>query len=317
MIYNILLLLMFFNFLINEEIITFNSFNPFSFKDIITNLENQEEQKVYGILNFPNNNLDKKHPLIIGVAGSDGWSEHHQDYLKMYRDMGIATFELKSFDSRDVVSTVGTQIDVTMAMMVLDSYMALNVLSNDSRIDKNKVAITGWSLGGGVALFSGWEKLIKAIKPNARFSAHLPIYPPCFIRVDELKFTNAPIHILIGELDDWTPSDACVELVSDLKKSNHNIDITIYEDSHHSFDSLEDLRIIEHGYSFKNCMFDISDDGAVLMNYLNFEMTSPLLQKIGLYFCVERGPTAGGNPISREKAFKSSESFISKHLLNE
>ena len=62
-------------------------------------------------------------------------------------------------------------------------------------------------------------------------------------------------------------------------------------------------------------MFNISDDGAVLMNYFNIPMTTPTLQKIGLYFCVDRGPIIGGNPVARDKALKFSKFFMLKHLL--
>ena len=74
----------------------------------------------------------------------------------MFREIGFATFELQSFNSRNVKSTVGEQISVTTAMMILDAYRALDALASDARIDIGKVAITGWSLGGGVALFSAW-----------------------------------------------------------------------------------------------------------------------------------------------------------------
>ena len=85
------------------------------------------------------------------------------------------------FKSRDVSSTVGSQVEVTHAMMILDSYRALEVLSNHPNIDIDNVAITGWSLGGGVSLFSGWLPLKKAIGIDLTFAAHLPIYPPCFV----------------------------------------------------------------------------------------------------------------------------------------
>ena len=51
------------------------------------------------------------------------------------------------------------------------------------------------------------------------------------------------------------------------------------------------------------------------MNVLNIPMSSPLLQKIGLAFCAERGPTFGGNPVSRGKAFEFSKQFMTEHLL--
>ena len=70
-------------------------------------------------------NPNKKYPLIIGVAGSMGWRKHHLDYMKMYQEEGFATFELNSFKSRGITSTVGSQNQVTVAAIILDSYRAL------------------------------------------------------------------------------------------------------------------------------------------------------------------------------------------------
>tara|TARA_B110000263_G_scaffold249505_1_gene267301 strand:+ start:597 stop:1556 length:960 start_codon:yes stop_codon:yes gene_type:complete len=314
---NLYYLLLFFNLVFLEDKIVFESANPFTFKDIITSLDNLETQEVYGVLRFPDNfNVNFEYPLVVGVAGSLGWSEHNYEYMKMYRDMGIATFELKSFSSRDVTSTVGSQVEVTMASMVLDSYKALDVLSNHSNIDKNNIAITGWSLGGGVALFSGWNNLIVAINPNNSFAAHLPIYPPCFIKADFMDFTNAPIHILIGEKDDWTPALACEELVDSLNDKKENIDITVYENSYHGFDSDRPYTFVEHGYSFTDCRFTVREDGTPLMNFLNIPMTSPILQKIGLSFCISRGVTIEGNNSSKLKAHMFSTSFMREHLID-
>ena len=44
----------------------------------------------------------------------------------------------------------------------------------------------------------------------------------------------------------------------------------------------------------------MTDDGKILMNYLNIPMSNPTLQKIGFLFCVERGVDYGGNPTSRK-----------------
>ena len=64
-----------------KETIYFESANPFSLNDIIEDLEDQEKQKVYGELTIPVDSLEphKKYPLIIGVAGSNGWKKHHLD----------------------------------------------------------------------------------------------------------------------------------------------------------------------------------------------------------------------------------------------
>ena len=205
------------------EKITFNSANPFSLNDIISNLKNQDKQEVYGTLIIPDSAHLEKIPLIIGVAGSYGWGEHHFQYLEMFRQMGIATFELNSFKSRNITSTVGSQTEITMAAMILDAYRALEVLASHPKIDKEKISIVGWSLGGGVTLFSGLLPVKNAINKELNFASHLAFYPPCFIDPENTDFTKSPIHIFIGELDNWTPAKPCEDLANNVKVEYEDI----------------------------------------------------------------------------------------------
>ncbi len=300
--------------LFSQEKITFSSANPFGLKDIITSLDRQKTQQVKGLLKLPKGN--GPFPLVLGVAGSLDWSEHHLEYLEMYRSMGIATFEVQSFSSRNVTSTVGSQTEVTTAMMILDAYRAFEILSGDPRIDKDRVAITGWSLGGGVALFSGWLPLVEKITDKVKFAAHLSIYPPCIVEPEDLRFTDSPMHIMIGALDDWVPAAACEELVPKIKNSGTNIGLTVYPDSHHSFDKDSPLVFEGNAYSTVDCRFKMRKDGAVLMNFLYIPMITPFRQKVGLAICAERGTTMGGNPKTRKEAFQFSRKFMGKHLLD-
>ncbi|MBT4904772.1 MAG: hypothetical protein HON57_06285 [Flavobacteriaceae bacterium] len=294
-----------------KQEVTFESANPFSLSDIILNLNAQEKQTVFGQLSIPMDSLnpDKKYPLIIGVAGSLGWRKHHLEYMEMYQQDGFATFELNSFKSRDITSTVGSQDEVTIAAIILDAYRALEKLAEHPNIDKEKVSITGWSLGGGVSLFSGWMPVKNAITTSVSFASHLAFYPPCFINPENLAFTQAPIHILIGEKDNWTPAAPCSNLIKKLE-GKANIALTTYPESHHSFDSETAVTRNEKGYSFKDCLFTLTEDGDVLMNYLQLPMSSPLLQKLGFMFCVEQGVDIGGNPAARKKAFAFAKEFM-------
>ena len=297
------------------EQIEFKSANPFSFYHIITDLDHQPVQDTYGILRFPENSQQETFPLVIGVNGSKNWADHHLEYLAMYRDMGFATFEPQSFNSRQVSSTVGEQISVTMAMMILDVYRALEILSRDDRIDENNIAITGWSLGGGVALFSAWEPLIDAIGVEARFAAHLSIYPPCLVDMDLIRFSPVPIHILIGELDDWVTASACEDLVFDLQDEDVNIEITVYPNAHHGFDRKGPLVSADRAYATGDCHFRMRADGALLMNFLNIPMITPLRQKIALGLCADRGTTIGGNVEARKASFEFARNFMTKYLV--
>jgi len=313
----VLFLIVLVSFYFPYEKISFISANPFSFKDIITDLEDQEEQEVFGTLKFPDNySKDKKFPLIIGVAGSLGWGQHHHRYLELYRRMGIATFELNSFKSRGIKSTVGSQTEVTTAMIILDVYKAFEQLAVHPNIDKNKVGLTGWSLGGGVTLFSAWKPLKEAIGIDLEFSASLAFYPPCFVTPHNIDFENVPTHILIGELDTWTPADAFIDFQTMMHEKGYDFNVTVYDSSYHSFDRATGLSFIEEAYSFSECRLKMRDDGAVLMNFLNIPMNTPLLQRIGLSFCADRGTTIGKNISAREKAFLFSEQFMKKHLLS-
>ena len=68
------------------------------------------------------------------------------------------------FDSRNVKSTVGNQINVTSETVIYDMAMSLNLLWEDPRIDNQKIYAAGWSLGGTATLFNAWLPLQKRIK---------------------------------------------------------------------------------------------------------------------------------------------------------
>ena len=295
----------------NQEIVIFDSKNPFNFYDVFHRMDQIADQKVFGILTKPNN-IDV-FPIIIGVAGSAGWGEHHYGYLDRYLQAGIAVFSLHSFKSRNIMSTVGEQVSVTIPMMIHDAFMALNTLSNDVQIDVNRVGLTGWSLGGGVTLFSAWAPIQELISPNLKFAAHLPFYPPCMIMPEELRFNDVPIHILAGELDDWVPAAACQEIVEAADIVGYEIGLTIYPNASHSFDRTMDVILDEKAYSFTDCRMKLTNNGVVrLLN--GFPLSSPTLQKIGLSFCAEKGAHWGGDKNARELSQNFALSFMKKHL---
>ena len=297
----------------NQEIVVFNSKNPFNFHDIFHRIDEIADQQVFGILTKPNK--EGVFPLIIGVAGSAGWGEHHYGYLNRYLEMGFAVFSLHSFKSRGIESTVGEQLAVTIPMMIYDAFKALNTLAKDAQIDANRAGLTGWSLGGGVTLFSAWSPIQELISPDLIFAAHLPFYPPCMIMPDELRFNNVPIHILAGELDDWVPAAACEEVVKAAENAGYQIGMTVYPGASHSFDRTMDVILDDNAYSFTDCRMKLTNDGVVrLLN--GFPLSSPTLQKIGLGFCAEKGAHWGGNKDARERSSSFSMEFMKRHLMN-
>ena len=297
----------------NQEILVFDSKNPFNFYDVFNRIDQIADQKVFGIMTKPDNS--GIFPVVIGVAGSAGWGEHHYGYLERYLEMGFAVFSLHSFKSRGITSTVGEQLTVTIPMMIYDAFMALNKLSEDKNIDVNRAGLTGWSLGGGVTLFAAWSPVQEAISPSLKFAAHLPFYPPCMIIPDELRFTDAPIHILAGELDDWVPAAACEELVGLADNYGHYIGITVYPGASHSFDRTMDVVLDDDAYSFTDCRLTMDADGVIKTLY-GLPLSSPALQKIGLFFCADKGAHWGGNKYARENSMEFAKEFMKLNLMD-
>ena len=298
----------------NQEIVAFESKNPFNFYDIFNRSDDISVQDVFGILSKPD--TIGIYPLIIGVAGSAGWGEHHYGYLERYLDMGFAVFSLHSFKSRNVESTVGEQLSVTIPMVIYDAFMALKKLSYDTNIDAERVGIVGWSLGGGVSLFTAWLPIQQTISPEHKFAAHLPFYPPCMIMPDDLSFTKSPIHILAGEIDDWVPAAACEELIEASNNVGYTIGITVYPGASHSFDRDQKVEYLDYAYSFTDCRLKISDDGVVSTKKIGFPLSSPIMQKIGLSFCANKGTHWGGDKFAREHSMEFAKSFMQEHLMD-
>jgi dienelactone hydrolase len=54
----------------------------------------------------------------------------------------------------------------------------------------------------------------------------------------------APVLILIGDKDDWTPADPCRKLAEAAREVGYPMTIKIYPEAYHSFDSPYPLRYV-------------------------------------------------------------------------
>ena len=55
---------------------------------------------------------------------------------------------------------------MTAAMMMVDTFESLKIVSRHPDIDSSRIGITGWSLGGTVSFYSFWEPLAEKLAPN-------------------------------------------------------------------------------------------------------------------------------------------------------
>lgn len=290
--------------------IYFETASPYDYIDIYDGLENDKKSVIHGDLVFPNDSSEKV-PAIVFFHGSGGIQAKHSQWLTKLHQMGVATFQVDSFDGRGISSIIGEQERLPHPSMLVDAYMALKILSTHPRIDKNRIGVMGGSKGGVVAVYTAYEPVRKAVVGDElKFSLHLGIYPFCH-RLQKQSMTGAPILILTGEKDDWTPAILCEKLVDALKLQDYPIDIKIYPDAHHGFDREGGLRYVENAYNFENCDFLLLEEGVIIETNSNQKMDTIESRKKVLSKCAKRGTHTEGSPAATAAAINDMEEFVS------
>lgn len=165
-----------------------------------------------------------------------------------------------SFTTRGIPGGVCTTaptrgIDVSPERRARDAYAALAHLRTLPWIAGRRVGLMGGSHGGTTTLASmqapagDFEPL--AADKRAGFAAAVALYPRCAPRSGGLRGDAtgayrpaAPLLILIGEADDWTPAEPCRRLADTSRGAGQPVAIKIYPGAHHSFDSASPVRFL-------------------------------------------------------------------------
>jgi dienelactone hydrolase len=193
-----------------------------------------------------------------------------------------------SFTTRGYPSGVCTEAsrsrgDVSPAHRVTDAYMALAHARALADVDGSRVGIMGGSHGGStvletVATSSANQALARE---GAGFVAAVALYPRC--QPYAWGYTPiAPLLILIGEKDDWTPAEQCRTLVEGARASGQPVTLKIYPGAHHSFDSDKPVRYVP--------------------------------TRINPSVAGGRGATTGGNPEAWADSIREVTAFFGQHL---
>lgn len=145
--------------------------------------------------------------------------------------------------------------EVAPSRRVRDAYAALAHARALPYVDGRRVGLMGGSHGGSTTLASmaapqgAWDLLAR--EKRAGFAAAVALYPGCGVTLGTWREDGtgtyhavAPLLILIGEKDDWTPAAPCAKLAASTRATAHPVAITIYPGAHHSFDSDRPVRFV-------------------------------------------------------------------------
>ena len=300
-------------------LIPYPSANPFEIHHILCKLDEAPAQALFGWLLMPETATGPV-PCIVACHGSLGWRGHHHEHMVRWLEAGIAVFRVHSFEARNVTSIVEDQMAVTHAMLLTDAYRALEMLGSHPGIEATRIGVTGWSLGGTVSLYAAWEPIAEALAPNgARFAAHLPLYPAAHLRPEEPRWTGAPIRVLHGADDDYTPVRFVDELAQELRGHGIPIEVIAYEGGHHSFDSIEPLTWLPDAVRLGRGTTTIDREGNMFFTSKagqRYSLNEPSERQAGFTAAKNVGAHIGGSWEARRSVFRDGASFFTEHLVD-
>ncbi|MEI6306310.1 MAG: dienelactone hydrolase family protein [Deltaproteobacteria bacterium] len=179
---------------------------------------------------------DGPFPAVVLLHGCGG-IQPKRDHIWAERlvSWGYATLQVDSFQPRRIssVCTVGgNEATDNIVRRVADAFDAQRYLTSLPFVDSKRIAVMGWSNGGVTTLHTLYPK-----RDNP-FQAAVAMYPSCRKSLAEL---NAPLLILIGAKDDWTPAERCVNMMP-TGKSNYEVSLKVFPDAYHAFDMIGKAR---------------------------------------------------------------------------
>ena len=142
--------------------------------------------------------------------------------------------------------------DANPARRVPDAYAALAHLRTLPFVDGRHIGLMGGSHGGSTTLASmlapSSDSDALAAERRNGFAAAIALYPGCAPSTRGWQApvyrTVAPLLILIGDKDDWTPAEPCVKVAAEAKAAGNPVEIKVYPGAHHSFDSNRPVRYV-------------------------------------------------------------------------
>jgi dienelactone hydrolase len=183
---------------------------------------------------------------------------------------GYVTIAPDSFSPRGHAGGVCTDASpplVTYRQRAADAYAALNFLQSSPFVDRERIAVMGGSHGGSSTLATIVDVQANTAAASGLVAA-IALYPGCGARFGDWRVTRertpgspitgysgvfkplAPLPILTGALDDWTPAEPCRKLTETAQAIGYPVEIKIYPGAHHSFDSAFPLRYVAERRNF-------------------------------------------------------------------
>ena len=113
-----------------------------------------------------------------------------------------------------------------------DTLAALAWVAAQPWADPARIALLGWSHGGSAVLSASDATRADVQGAAVRPAVAVAFYPGCSAALRAGYRPSAPLVLMLGEKDDWTPPGPCIELGKAV-----GAEVNVYADSYHDFDN--------------------------------------------------------------------------------
>ncbi|KZT14493.1 hypothetical protein A1D30_18340 [Acidovorax sp. GW101-3H11] len=198
----------------------------------------------------------ERRPAVLALHGCGGLYTKGGGLAVRYRETaerlhaaGYAVLMPDSFGSRglrDICQTRYRDRSVDVAQRVQDARAALAWLAAQPQVDARHIGVLGWSNGATTTLNLLEQRRTRPEPGEPAIAGAAVFYPGCGpLAKRQAVLEAAPLLMLLGALDDWTPAQPCVDFARSLQARSGGGDITVqvYDNSYHGFDGTAPVRL--------------------------------------------------------------------------
>ena len=205
----------------------------------------------------PKGSGDEPRAAVVMMHGCSGLLAPTGRFFSIYRawartllEKGYVVLVVDSAKSRGFGQTCspGSARRTQWQNRPSDAYAALQYLQAQPFVRADRIALMGWSQGGGIVLLSINDKgMGRPADLKTDYAAAVSFYPGACSETFQSKpwtqvepngwTTRVPLLMLTGDADTWTLSAPCEAFLSAAKARGNPVELKIYANAVHGFDA--------------------------------------------------------------------------------
>ncbi len=176
-----------------------------------------------------------RHPALVLLHDCRGVLDYQREWAARLAEWGYVALLVDSFSVRGTRATCKQLVDIEAQDVhggrVFDAYGALEYLATRPFVDQLRIGVLGWAYDAvlGTVIRAGAQQFFER-----RFKAAVALYPDCGFTASG-DFV-APVMVLAGAEDDWTPARVCARMRDRSLQHRHPVELRVYPGARHAFD---------------------------------------------------------------------------------